>query len=239
MDKQLSTVVLIDEYPLFRKAMADLLTASGDFQVIGQTSDHATALGLLALQPDLIVMNLEQEGMDTLQFLSDVKAHNPSIRVVMMMRHVDQSSRLMRAIRGTADGYLLRTVSPPEFVDQLYKACHGGMAASEKVTSALAELLRKEQIDEESGTGGLFERLTRREFAVLCCLASGDTNRDVAKRLEISEGTVKVHVKHVLKKLNFRSRVEVAVWATEHGYKLNDDGSVPPWDPMQTYHTGP
>ncbi len=228
MDKKLSTVLLIDEYPLFRKAMADVLTASGDFQVLGQTAEQETAMSLVALGPDLIVMALEQEGFDTLGFLREVKQRYPNTRVVMMMRSADQAAFLMQAIRLDANGYLLRTISAPEFVDQLYRACHGGMAASEKVTSALAERLRGEHIAQDEGRAT--DVLTQREYAVLCCIASGYTNKDISDYLGIRDGTVKVHVKHVLKKLNFRSRVEVAVWASERGYKLTDQATVPASD---------
>lgn len=229
MERKLSTVVLIDEYPLFRKGMADVLTASGDFQVLGQTADEATALSLVALGPDLVVMNLQQEGFDTLRFLQEVKTRQPQTRVVMMLTSPDQASLLMQAIRQDANGYLLRTIPAPEFVEQLYRACHGGMAASDKITSALADRLRGEQAPTDSDRN--FNKLTKREYNVLCCIASSYTNKDISERLGISDGTVKVHVKHVLKKLNFRSRVEVAAWASEHGYKISENGTLPEMDP--------
>ena len=226
MDKEASTVLLIDEYPLFRKAMADVLLASGNFQVLGQTSDQYLASNMLALEPDVIVMALEAEGFDSLAFLREVKAKLPNTRVVMMLRSVDQASLLMQAIRMDANGYLLRTISPPEFVNQIYIACHGGMAASDAITSALAERLRGEHIapDEVNAT----DILTQREYAVLCCIAAGLTNKGISERLGIRDGTVKVHVKHLLKKLNFRSRVEVAVWASERGYRLNPADAAQP-----------
>ena len=131
----------------------------------------------------------------------------------------------MQAIRLDANGYLLRTISVTEFVEQMRKAVSGGMAASEKITSALAERLRGDAFTIDDGRRA--SALTQREQDVLCCVSAGLSNHEISEQLGIREGTVKVHVKHVLKKLNFRSRVEVAVWASERGFKL---GSKPPGD---------
>lgn len=212
------SVVLVDEYPLFRKAMADLLVSTGEFQVLGQTSEGNTALGLASLGPDIVVMSLEAEEYSALELLKEIKYRQRNTRVVMVMSSANSSGQLMRAIRLDANGYLLRTISPTDFIEQMKKTANGGMAASEKVTTALAEKLRGDTyaIEEVRKVSAL----TSREQDVLGYVASGISNQEIAKRLGISEGTVKVHVKHTLKKLNFRSRVELAVWAAEHGFKV-------------------
>lgn len=212
------SVVLVDEYPLFRKAMADLLVSTGEFQVLGQTSEGDTALGLASLGPDIVVMSLEAEEYSALDLLKEIKYRQRNTRVVMVMSSANSSGQLMRAIRLDANGYLLRTISPTDFIEQMKKTANGGMAASEKVTTALAEKLRGDTyaIEEVRKVSAL----TSREQDVLGHVASGISNQEIAKRLGISEGTVKVHVKHTLKKLNFRSRVELAVWAAEHGFKV-------------------
>ena len=212
------SVVLVEEYPLFRKAMADLLVSTGEFQVLGQTSEGDTALGLASLGPDIVVMSLEAEEYSALELLKEIKYRQRNTRVVMVMSSANSSGQLMRAIRLDANGYLLRTISPTDFIEQMKKTANGGMAASEKVTTALAEKLRGDTyaIEEVRKVSAL----TSREQDVLGYVASGISNQEIAKRLGISEGTVKVHVKHTLKKLNFRSRVELAVWAAEHGFKV-------------------
>lgn len=212
------SVVLVDEYPLFRKAMADLLVSTGEFQVLGQTSEGDTALGLASLGPDIVVMSLEAEEYSALELLKEIKYRQRNTRVVMVMSSANSSGQLMRAIRLDANGYLLRTISPTDFIEQMKKTANGGIAASEKVTTALAEKLRGDTyaIEEVRKVSAL----TSREQDVLGYVASGISNQEIAKRLGISEGTVKVHVKHTLKKLNFRSRVELAVWAAEHGFKV-------------------
>ena len=214
MDRsKLISVVLVDEYPLFRKAMADLLNATGEFQVLGQTGEGDTALGLSSLGPDIVVMSLEAEEYSALDLLKEIKYRQPATRVVMVMSSADSSGQLMRAIRLEANGYLLRTITPSDFVEQLRKTAQGGMAVSEKVTSALAEKLRGDSYAVEEVRR--VSELTSREQDVLGY---------VAACLGISEGTVKVHVKHTLKKLKFRSRVELAVWASEHGFKVKTAG---------------
>lgn len=212
------SVVLVDEYPLFRKAMADLLVSTGEFQVLGQTSEGDTALGLASLGPDIVVMSLEAEEYSALDLLKEIKYRQRNTRVVMVMSSANSSGQLMRAIRLDANGYLLRTISPTDFIEQMKKTANGGMAASEKVTTALAEKLRGDTYAIEEVRK--VSTLTSREQDVLGYVASGISNQEIAKRLGISEGTVKVHVKHTLKKLNFRSRVELAVWAAEHGFKV-------------------
>lgn len=218
MEEHLPSVVLVDEYPLFRMAMADVLTCKKQFRVVGQADSYESAVALLDLNPDIYVINLDAEGYDTLNLLQEIKAHNKDIRVIMILSSPDQSGLLMRAIRLRANGYLLRTISPSEFLEQMDKAARGGMAASEQVTSALAARLRGDQvttIDER-----YFHFLTDREQDVLCCVASGLTNTEAAEELKIAPATVKVHVKHLLKKLNFNTRVEMAVWAAECGFRL-------------------
>ena len=207
MDRsKLISVVLVDEYPLFRKAMADLLNATGEFQVLGQTGEGDTALGLSSLGPDIVVMSLEAEEYSALDLLKEIKYRQPA----------------MRAIRLEANGYLLRTITPSDFVEQLRKTAQGGMAVSEKVTSALAEKLRGDSYAVEEVRR--VSELTSREQDVLGYVAAGISNLELSKCLGISEGTVKVHVKHTLKKLKFRSRVELAVWASEHGFKVKTAG---------------
>ena len=183
---------MVDEYPLFRKGITDVLASHPDFQVIGATADDKTALSLLSLKPDLLVLDLDAQV-------------------------------LMHAIRLDANGFILRTVSTDEFIDQLKLVHSGGMAASDKITAALADHLRTKVQKKPAKDPSITQLLTNREYEVLCCVASGLANREIAQVLKITDGTVKVHVKHLLKKLKFRSRVEAAVWASEHDFRLSPD----------------
>ena len=130
----------------------------------------------------------------------------------------------MKPLRQEVNGYLLRTMEASEFIEQLNRTLMGGFAVVDKITSVLARMLGdKNTAHSDQRSTHL---LTSREKQVLSCIAMGMSNKEISDSLQIRDGTVKVHVKHVLKKLNFRSRVEVAVWASENGYKnkldLND-----------------
>lgn len=221
MDNHKPSVVVVDDFPLYRKGIADVLTASGAFQMIGLTGDEKTALSLIGLKPDIVIIDLDAKGFQPLNLLRELKYRQPSCRAVMLMGSANNSTNLMQAIRLDANGYLLRNIPIDEFLDQIQIVAQGGMAASEKITSALAEHLRTGTI-EESETN-VTQLLTKREFEVLCCVASGLSNREIAQYLDITDGTVKVHVKHLLKKLKFRSRVEAAVWASERDYRIPEE----------------
>lgn len=213
----------MDEYPLFRKGITDVLASHPDFQVIGATADDKTALSLLSLKPDLLVLDLDAQGFSPTDLLSEVKYRLPSCRTLMLLNKAESSQVLMQAIRLDANGFILRTVSTDEFIDQLKLVHSGGMAASDKITAALADHLRTRVQKKPAKAPSITQLLTNREYEVLCCVASGLANREIAQVLKITDGTVKVHVKHLLKKLKFRSRVEAAVWASEHDFHLSPD----------------
>ena len=203
----------MDEYPLFRKGITDVLASHPDFQVIGATADDKTALSLLSLKPDLLVLDLDAQGFSPTDLLSEVKYRLPSCRTLMLLNKAESSQVLMQAIRLDANG----------FIDQLKLVHSGGMAASDKITAALADHLRTRVQKKPAKDPSITQLLTNREYEVLCCVASGLANREIAQVLKITDGTVKVHVKHLLKKLKLRSRVEAAVWASEHDFRLSPD----------------
>ena len=119
------------------------------------------------------------------------------------------------ALRAGADGYLLKDMEPEDMITRLHQAAVGKMVISDRLTTLLAEALRSSKSKATSRPD--FDSLTPREKDILRLIAEGLSNKMIGRKLDISDGTVKVHVKHLLKKLNLRSRVEVAVWAVEEG----------------------
>lgn len=136
---------MVDEYPLFRKGITDVLASHPDFQVIGATADDKTALSLLSLKPDLLVLDLDAQGFSPTDLLSEVKYRLPSCRTLMLLNKAESSQVLMQAIRLDANGFILRTVSTDEFIDQLKLVHSGGMAASDKITIICAREYRRNQ----------------------------------------------------------------------------------------------
>jgi len=126
-----------------------------------------------------------------------------------MLTVSDQAEDLMAALQAGADGYLLKDMEPEDLMRQLAVAAHGKITISERLTQLLVASLR-----EKSRPANLTEAgLTEQEHRILDQLVDGKSNKLIAREMNIAEGTVKVHVKHLLKKLNLRSRVEAAVWA--------------------------
>ena len=209
-------VIVIDDHPLFRNGVVQLLALDPRFVVVGEAASGAE--GLLLVQehnPDLVILDLNMKGMDGIATLRAMKELDIDSRIVMLTVS-DQSSDLVAAVRAGADGYLLKDMEPEEIVARLAEALDGQMAIPERLGRALALALRE---DDGSERNAMLASLTDREREILVCLAHGLSNKLVGRELGIAEGTVKVHVKSLLRKLSFRSRLEAAIWAVELGIK--------------------
>jgi two-component system nitrate/nitrite response regulator NarL len=214
-----NTVLIVDDHPLFRRGVAQLLAMDPEIQVVGEAADQAGALALTRQhEPDLILLDLNLKGESGLDILAALKEEDASRRVVMLTVS-DAPDDLMQAIRSGADGYLLKDMEPEDLLARLREALTGKTVISDALAGRLAAALRAEAQDSTRKPERDLSMLTEREQAVLRCVADGQSNKLIARSLSITEGTVKVHVKHLLKKLNFRSRVEAAVWATELGMR--------------------
>jgi len=203
-----ATVLLVDDHPLLRKGLAQLIELEDDLEVIGEASSGLEALSLAAeCEPDLIVLDLNMQGMDGLETLRALREADVSSRIIMLTVS-DNDEDVVCAITYGADGYLLKDMDPEQILEKIKEAALGKMVISEKLTHILAGAIRKGDNNKTS----LLAKLTSREHEILKQIAKGLSNKLIARELDISDGTVKVHVKHILKKLSLRSRVEAAVW---------------------------
>lgn len=202
------SVMLVDDHPLLRKGLRQLLAFEDQLQIVAEASSGAEAIVLAnELEPDLIILDLNMQGMDGHQTLKKMRDDGVTSRIVMLTVS-DSNEDVIKAISLGADGYLLKDSDPDELLEQIKKAVQGKMVLSEAVNAALAEAIRRPV--EKAATD--LSQLTNREQEILELIAKGRSNKLIARELDISDGTVKVHVKHLLKKLNLRSRVEAAVW---------------------------
>jgi len=204
-------LVVIDDHPLFRRGVRQLVDIEGGFEVVGEASSGPEGIELaLQLQPDLVLLDLNMEGMDGNKTLQELRAAGCTARVAMLTVS-DQEEDLVAALRAGADGYLLKDTEPEDLLRQLRQIVDGRLVLTEGLTEHLARAMRRrdEPVPAEQ------PRLTPREREVLDLIASGLNNKLIARELDLSEGTVKVHVKHLLKKLGLRSRLEAALWAVE------------------------
>ena len=155
-------------------------------------------------------------GLDVLPVL---RKELPSTSVVMLTTSNDESD-LIKALRTGAQGYLLKDMEPDELVSALRDIEKGKNVVAADLTDALARMVQGETtLDDDEGP---FSELTPRETEILCLLAEGQSNKLIARNLGISDGTVKLHVKAILRKLSIHSRVEAAVMAVEHGLRKKD-----------------
>lgn len=205
------TLLVIDDHPLFRKAVLQLVAMAENFTVVGEASSGPEGLELAQkLQPDMILLDLNMKQMNGIEVLKAIKSQGMDSRVVMLTVS-DEASDLIAALRAGADGYLLKEMEPEDLLAKLKEAAAGQVTLTERLTRLLAHSLREENRPRDPDQAGL----TEQESRILDLIAQGMSNKLIARELSIAEGTVKVHVKHLLRKLNLRSRVEAAVWAVD------------------------
>lgn len=204
-------LLIIDDHPLFRRGVMQLVQMAGQFEVVGEASSGQEGIEMAKrLAPDMVLLDLNMKDMSGLDVLKELKSWDNDPRVVMLTVS-DQSEDLIGALRLGADGYLLKEMDPEELVGKLKEAAAGQVTLTERLTRLLAHSLREDNRPKDPDQAGL----TEQEGRILEQVARGLSNKLIARELDIAEGTVKVHVKHLLRKLNLRSRVEAAVWAVE------------------------
>ncbi len=208
MTTEAASIMLVDDHPLLRKGLKQLIAMEDDMTVVAEASSGADALKLAEEHdPDLIVLDLNMQGMDGIETLKKLRDNGVTSRIIMLTVS-DADDDVVAAITNGADGYLLKDMEPELLLEQIHRAVTGKMVLSEAITEILATALRQPTKSPSSQLSSL----TNREYEILSLIAKGMSNKVIARELDISDGTVKVHVKHLLKKLGLRSRVEAAVW---------------------------
>jgi len=209
-------VIIIDDHALFRDGLKGLLEQRS-IDVAGAAADGKEGIELAKkIQPDIILLDLRMPEMGGLDVLPVLRKELPNTPVVMLTTSNDESD-LIKALRTGAQGYLLKDMEPDELVGALRDIEKGKNVVAADLTDALARMVQGETpLDDDEGP---FKELTPRETEILCLLAEGQSNKLIAKNLGISDGTVKLHVKAILRKLNISSRITAAVMAVEYGVK--------------------
>ncbi len=203
------SILIVDDHPLFRKGVIQLIQAVPGFRFVGEAASGREGIALAQrLQPDMILLDLNMKDMNGVEVLKTLKDDGLDSRIIMLTVS-DQAEDLMAALQAGADGYLLKDMEPEDLMQQLAEAARGKITISERLTQLLVASLREKNRPTSPAEAGL----TDQENRILEHLVDGKSNKLIARDLGIAEGTVKVHVKHLLKKLNLRSRVEAAVWA--------------------------
>jgi DNA-binding NarL/FixJ family response regulator len=208
-------ILIADDHTLFRHSLSALLTARG-FEVVGEAHDGREAVECARrLRPDIVLMDLEMPGLDGLAATRLINAEMPQIKVVVLTAS-DEEANLFEAIKSGAQGYLLKNLASGDFIALLEGVGRGEPALTPLLAGKLLqEFARPAQSASEPSDP---DALTDREREVLELLVRGVTsNRKLAKHLEVSENTVKFHVRNILDKLHQHNRAQVVGFALRHG----------------------
>jgi len=211
-------VLLIDDHSLVRKGIEELLQSRG-VQVVASVSSGEEGLRRAReLTFDIVLLDIQMKGMSGIETLTKLRAGGNRTPVVMLTMSREDAD-LVAALRAGAQGYLLKDIEPEELVPALEAVLGGENVVADEMVGSLARIVQRDGVEPkaERPPETPFSRLTPRELEILERIAEGLSNKMIAQVLTITDGTVKLHVKSILRKLGMRSRVEAAVAAVTHG----------------------
>lgn len=219
--------LIIDDHTLFRVGLEGLLTSRGIEVVASVGSGHEAQRLVDELNPDIILLDMRMPGINGLEVLTMLREKNESLPIVMLTTSTDEND-LLKSLRSGAQGYLLKDMEPDELVLALREIVAGKTVVAPDLAPILARAVQGKTTEEDEKDDSPFSALTPRETEILGLLAEGQSNKAIARNLGISDGTVKLHVKAILRKLNVHSRVEAAVMAVERGFnkKMKQDEKI-------------
>lgn len=207
-------ILLIDDHSLFRAGLAELLSRR-QIEVVASVCEGREGIKLAnELKPDVVILDIRMPEPNGLAVLKQIKNNQPQTAVVMVTTSRDDSD-VAEAMQLGAQGYLLKDMEPDDLIKSLHSIQQGEIVVAPELAGVLARVVQGKQIKSEATN--IISSLTPREREILTHLAEGGSNKHIARILDISDGTVKLHVKSILRKLNIHSRVEAAVIAVEHG----------------------
>jgi len=211
-------VLVVDDHALFRRGVIALLADAPRLVVVGQASDALEGVRVAgASHPDVILLDLHMPGVSGVQALPLLKEAVPDAAVVMLTVSED-SDDLVACLKAGAAGYLLKNIEADFLLESIERVAHGESVMSPALTG---KLMREVQASDDRAAEAAKPVLSPREQEILALIATGASNKEAARELGVAESTVKIHVQHILRKLNLSTRVQAAVYATEHGLGKN------------------
>jgi DNA-binding NarL/FixJ family response regulator len=205
-------VVVVDDHAVVRDGLAQLLAASADIELAGTANNGEEAVKVsLEQEPDVVLMDLSMPGVDGIEATRRLKARLQRTSVLILTSYSDKE-RVLAALDAGAIGYMLKDAEPEEIVEGVRAAARGESPLHPRAAGAVLAARRG---------GDPLADLTEREREVLSLLAAGMQNKQIARRLEISEKTVKAHLTSVFRRIGVADRMQAALWAQERGLRGN------------------
>lgn len=211
MEQIKNTILLIDDHPMLRNGVKQLIGTDSHFLVIAETGSGTEGIQLaVTLEPDIILLDINMNDMNGLDILRYLRRNNVSSRIIIFTVS-NTKEDIITALKNGADGYLLKDMEPENLLKALHSIAEGKIIMDDSITYIMLDYMRygDESTIKQSHDVNL---LTPREHEIFNLLVQGLSNKLIAKELDIVESTVKVHVKSIFKKLNFKSRMEMTVW---------------------------
>jgi len=216
MSTQIATkaarVLIVDDQTLFRTGLARLLDEDPRVEVVGQAVDGTEAVKAAAdLKPDVILMDLKMPGLDGAEATRRIVAEHPEIKVLILSTF-DADSYVLQALRAGASGYVLKDSQPAAIVSSILAVVSGERVMANAVANRVLDMLTGTTSPKE-----FYDGLTAREVEILKLLATGQANKQIARKLHISEKTVRNHVSHMYEKLHIYDRSQAVLYAVRKG----------------------
>jgi two-component system nitrate/nitrite response regulator NarL len=210
-------VFVVDDHTLFRRGLTALLAADPGVAVVGDAADAGEAQRLAeSLQPDVILLDNHLPGVTGVAALPALRAACPAAKMLMLTVSEDEAD-LAAALRGGAHGYLLKTIDGETLSAAIRRAHEGHNVIAQEMTSKLVAAFRQAPAEPAAAPAPLAADLSPRETEILAQIGLGASNKEIARTLAIAESTVKIHVQHLLRKLEVPTRVHLAVIARDRG----------------------
>jgi DNA-binding NarL/FixJ family response regulator len=210
-------VLIVDDHTIVRSGLAALLATTSDLEVIGEAASGTEAVHLTAeLRPDVVLMDLSMPGVDGVRATASVLAEHPDTHVLVLTSYSDQRW-ILGALEAGADGYLLKNAEPEVILSGIREVMTGGSPLDPKAARALVTSHRRDPVTPHS-------QLTDREQEVLTMVGDGLPNKVIARRLGITERTVKAHLTNIYQRLGVTDRTHAALWAQRQESSRWDSG---------------
>ncbi len=223
------SILIVDDHPLFRRGIHWSLEAEPDLNIVGEAENGPQAIQLASqFVPDIMLIDINMPEMSGLEVTRIVKRHHPQMGVIILTMHEDDE-QLFHAIRVGAAAYSTKDVEAEELGKLIRRVARGEYLINDNVLNRPFVASRvldqfRELPDNQGGVDTVFSPLTPREVEILDCVAQGNSNKEIAQILKISDQTVKNHITSILRKLAVNDRTQAVIYALRHGWiRLDDD----------------